>query len=965
MNGGRDHRTGTVGGSGALDASLEDRYQRVLSENHQLKLQRNDLQEKVKDLTTKFRKLIRDLKLGSDVEAALMTTPGGMPSPRSAKAPLQDISPQNNSHHVSPQRTVTTTEGGTSILVQQLMKERDALRDQILSLQRHIASVSASQPGGGSSPQGPQTLDERVKLQQLEVTAQFDKQRIEQLQGELQRLQTMLQQEMHQRMMLQQQVGGGGGGEQHHGTGGGASRGTTSKATAAHNEEQLRHLRVQVQQHQHEAQQYRSNIEHLTRERDTLQMQLRLTAEVHGQENSTLQQGFVDPMSLLELQHDIQNKVSQITVLSNRLTYAQSQLGTFKQECERLINELRLQHNQMAEVKKQLFEQEHEKSSLALKCERLSEVELSLQHKQEELLKAEQQLLRMVEKLQTVGRETEMAVRRELAQRLAEAEQSRDEADRNRRAKEQSLYDAEQSALELRRKVEVLQEALNQAKKDLAKEIEEKKELASRNALLSGVSGDLGEDVHKAVALATMRQRLERQLPHHTPGGANPTTTATDSNKILSMWDEGLEWNEGWEASKLRESMATATLDLELADTRIQQLTAHLNDCEQMLSGVSRERDTLLDENATLRRRISGVQTSLAKRQLARYRQQMRQKPNCGVLSIRLRTLTPCSGGDIPPVEGGGAFFFTLDHVLPSYDTLVSTMFYSLDEPSLLVEFRFTDVNLDEATLSSLRNATFDLQLHRCGPDNSNEIIGYAEWPASRLLECDGGCIFDAALELVSPGSGAPIATCSMDVESEHVVLPVLLGAPLSSIVLDPSRTTALLYALRAVVGIHVQIMSVSKLPLSVVAPYVFYTCSIVDGTSPVSDTTLEPMAGARIALQQHRTRIMQQQTVLDNGPSASNLMHTLPAFSLEHDPRTHKIVLDRHNIHSVAEGVLLICVFDRAATEVEHHVGVVQVPLRPLLDGPGSSIMKSETLSPAGEIEFGISWVLSASAET
>lgn len=968
LNGGRDHNhplravsAATVGSSGALNISLEDRCQRLLDENHQLKVQRNELQDKLKDLTTKYRKLIRDLKLGGVADVMLVApTPLQPPASAAGGGIVQQLSPQRL-NDVSG-NAMNTSSGG--IVMQNLIKERDALRDQVMQLQRQaIVSSAGAQASPSKHTAGTATysapsssLDERIKLQQLEAAAQYDKQRMEQLQQELQRLQSMLQQEMNQRMVLQQQVGNNniasGNNNPLHAT------------HAKHEEEQLRQVRVQLQQQQHEATLLRSNVEHLSRERDTLQMQLRLAQEIQGQETFALQQGFVDPMSLFELQHDLQNKVAQITVLSNRLSYAQSQLGTFKQECERLINELRLQHQQMSEVKKELFEQEHEKASLTLKCERLGEVELSLHHKQEELLRTEQQLLRMVEKLQTVSRETEMSVRRELAQRLAEIEQSRDDAEKHRRAKEKALYDTEHDLSELRRKTELLNEALAQAKKDLQKETEERKELATRNALLSGISGDLGEDVHKAVALATMRQRLDRQQPQFTqrPGaaGGGDSANATQANSILNMWDDGLEWNEGWEASKLRESMATAALDLELADTRIQQLSSHLQDCERMLTGVSEERDTLLDENSSLRRRISGVQTSLAKRQIARYRHQMAHKPNSGVLTIRIRSIhsnRSLSSGQ--PNEGTGSYFFTLDHVLPSYDTLVSNLFYSLDEANLTVEFRFTDVHLDEATLSSLRNATFDLQLHRCGQGNSSDIIGYAEWPSSRLLESDGGCVFDAALELVRPSSGEVVARCALDVESESLVLPVLLGAPLSSIVLEPTRATAILFDLRAVVGIKVQVFSVSKLPLSVASPYVFYTCSMVDGAAPIVDTTLEPLAGARVAVQQHRAKMLQQ--LQQQAPSQEQQL--LPTISFDHDSRDHSIVLDRRNIHSIAEGVLVFCVFDRAASEVEQHIGIVQVPLRPLLDGPRTSIMKKEVLSPAGEIEIGLSWIVAAAA--
>ncbi|CUG09016.1 Hypothetical protein, putative [Bodo saltans] len=1019
--------------------------QRLVDENHQLKVQRNELQDKLKDLTTKYRKLIRDLKLGTDVEV-LMLGGGAAPTHSSGGGGGKVISSHEYQatttttvQHVSPQRLTdvsgsainqhNTSSGG--IVMQNLIKERDALCDQVVQLQRQ--AVIASATGNMSSPlssggvvgtASPTSLDERIKLQQLEAASQYDKQRMDQLQQELQRLQSMLQQEMNQRMLLQQQVGGGIGAASAN-----SAVAAVKSAAALHDEEQLRHVRIQLQQQQHEAQQLRSNVEHLSRERDTLQMQLRLSNEIQGQDNTTLQQGFVDPMSLFELQHDLQSKVAQITVLSNRLTYAQSQLGTFKQECERLVNELRLQHNLMSEVKKQLFDQEHEKASLTLKCERLGEVEMSLHHKQEELLRTEQQLLRMVEKLQTVSRETEMAVRRELAQRLAEVEQSRDEAEKHRRSKEKALYESDHELSELRRKTELLNEALAAAKKDLQKESEEKKELATRNALLSGVSGDLGEDVHKAVALATMRQRLDRQIPHFgsdggARGGAN--NNKAEANSIVNMWDEGLEWNEGWEASKLRESMATAALDLELADTRIQQLSNHLNDCERMLSGVSEERDTLLDENSMLRRRISasklresmataaldleladtriqqlsnhlndcermlsgvseerdtlldensmlrrrisGVQTSLAKRQLARYRQQMASTPNCGILTIRLRSIRSALVGDDALQQAvAGTFFMTLDHVLPSYETLVSNLFYSLNEANLTIEFRFPDVHLNEATLASLRNATFDLQLHRCGQGNSSEIIGYAEWPSSKLLESDSGCAYDASIQLVHPSSGEIVATCAMDVESENLVLPVLLGAPLSSIVLDPSRTTNILYDLRAVVGLRVQVFSLSKLPLSVASPYVFYTCSMVDGgAAPIVDTTIEPLAGARVALQQYRARVLQQQQQTSDPQqlvTTTAAASHLPSLSFEHDARDHSIVLDRRNIHSIAEGVLVFCVFDRSASDVESHVGILQVPLRPLLEGPQTSIFKKEAMSPAGEVEIGVSWILAAAA--
>lgn len=942
-NGGKDHSA--MGNS--LDNSADDRYQRIMQENHQLKLQRNELQNKVKDLTTKFRRLVRDLKLGVDIEGFLnapaVTTPRpGSQSVAGGKA-LGEQKP-----NVVP--TETCGLGGHVPLhkFEAVVRERDMYLQQVIGLQSSLGAQSAAASNTGMAT----TLQDRVSVHEMQTSQLLDKQRLEQAHKEIARLQLLVQQEMNHRMQLQQAAGTRTSLE---------TKASGSVHTSAADSE-TRELRLQLQHLQSEALQAKSNIEHLTRERDTLQMQLRLAREAPDAAGAL---GFVDPMSLLELQQDIQSKASSIAVLNNRLQYAQSQVGTLKQECERLLSELRALHTQHAETKKQLFDQEHEKAALILKSERVGELDMLLQHKQDELVRTEGQLLKMVERIQGVSREVEMSVRREVASRLAEAEQSRDEAERVRRAKERSLYDAEQAVAESKRKVEALSEEIASLKKELSKEREERKELAARNALLSGVAGDLGEDVHRAIALSTMKQRLEKSDSATMGHGGS---SAGEARGILSMW-EGLEWNEGWEAAKLRETLATAALDMELSDTRMQQLSATAAELQRTLAATAEERDVLFEENSALRRRISGIQTSLAKKQLQQYRAALssRSAGRGGLIRIAVVSISSSLIGTDNtsighPTASAAAYFITVDGLLEGYEAMVSNVFYSLDDPHLYLEFAYSDVHVDEATVGRLRNATIEFQLHQCGANDTTTIIAYGEWHTRKLLDADPpGHAEGALLTLLSPSSGQSVASICFSVDCENVLLPVLLGAPLSSLVLEPAVAGRMLHTLRAVVGLRVQVFRLLNVPATVAAPYIYCTFSTPSGVRLLQDSVVETA--------DHRARLWPTAPrATDNNNSSA----AAPTYQMDLTPVDHKLMVDKSTIHALAEGVIVFVLFDRNSTNAEEHVGMVSVPLRPLLESSSASLLKTYDIennkaaaqsssAAALTLEVGLSWVCAA----
>ena len=251
--------SGNVGREAVHD-SIEERYQRILQENRELKIQRNELQEKLKDLTTKFRKLTRDLvATGVDVETV-------MSKDYPSVAVLSKGSLLNST-------ASTVDKNAEANKVSALLAEREALQNQLKAL---------SADGGGS-------IKLAQELVQLRNERMEDYRKLEQYRSEIQRLQSSLQQEMNLRMQLQ------------------------STSHANNNLSHEVHIQAASQQLQNAQQTLAHNaalIEGLVRERDSLKLQLRIAQEQTSTFQEQVQQ--VDPMSLLQLQQHIHEKTSEV-----------------------------------------------------------------------------------------------------------------------------------------------------------------------------------------------------------------------------------------------------------------------------------------------------------------------------------------------------------------------------------------------------------------------------------------------------------------------------------------------------------------------------------------------------------------------------------------------------------------------------------------------------------------------------
>ncbi|ORC90091.1 uncharacterized protein TM35_000091410 [Trypanosoma theileri] len=953
-----------------LSAAREDRLQRALHENHRLKREVLELQDKLKLVQVKFHKVTRDLKRVSPEvlqELENVTTQPSLPHTLPPPSTLHSTRPHSSSgalpqgkrtsgEATSGKRLLSTSlppltafEGGSAPSaadVEELQRCREALqRAQMEIASLRAAAQTVAVTSSSASPAVTLVLDQlRQDLERVVTERDRLNRECDTLREQLGRTQAELN---NVRYSHEQQ----------------RSFEKQSYDVLSEKAKTVEGARIQSEI------EYQKIIDALTQEKDALALKLRLMLQEEAGRQHDL--ALVDPVGLIQLQSDIQDKSKQITILTSRMQGAQQQVETLKGECNRLVEELQRFHSVLAETKRQLFEVEHEKSILQVRCARMEELEEAFKRKSEEIIRLEQELLRTAGTLQSCNRETEEAVRRELSTRIVDLQEMRDSAESRRREKESQLLEAQHQLAELRRQLEVARGDAQMYREQLQKAEKERMELSRHAALAGHTVEEFGEeDVHRALAVAAVRKAARGTGTTRTKTLTTTSTTATEgargkgidevanrqseeAQETLDMW-EALQWDEGWEADQLREALASAALDMELASTRCAQMSEQIEHGRKLQQELAKERDTLLEENIEMRRRLTHVQTVFAKQQLEAYRvaklrgSEEGSIKNAGLITFNIRDLECDAGllralGISDPNGAAVALFFSLDG-LKSYDTMLSPTFYSLDEP-LDITFRYDHMERDEITLSDIRNTTFIFQLHQVH-GATNTVIAMAELPGVALLSCRELTVSERIVML--SGNGEPSGAISIEMCASNLMLPILLNRPLLSetnenkissgndntdMFLTSEALRAALISLRSVVALRVQVFRADGLLAPPTPqPYVFYTASAPSGLSCVRDTVVR---------------------------TSTKAFTTDPVFDV--DPVDHRLVVDRELVQFVAEGVIVFVVFDEQAKEVRANLGVVEVPLRPLLASPQAVVRTTEVLHPQGTLSVGLSWVCRA----
>ncbi|ESL10267.1 hypothetical protein TRSC58_02003 [Trypanosoma rangeli SC58] len=900
-------------------ASREDRLQRALQENRQLKHEVQDLREKLKVVQVKFYRLTRDLKC---VQPEMLQPLDDTTLPKVRPTSSGDIHPNShclmgatNSTRQGPPTSLLRVEGTSTehASAEAEPKELQRCREALQQAKLEIASLRAFAPqtteGAAAATALPFSPSPAVSLvlEQLQQDLARAVAERDQMSAECDRLREQLSRtrtEFETAHFLQQQ----------------------HRSFEKHSFDVLNERAETAEGARRQSEsEYQKIIDALTREKDALALKLRLAQQENAERSKEL--AAVDPTVLIQLQNEVHDKSKQIPVLTSRIQRAQQQAETLRGECSRLVEELKRIHAMHADTKRQLFEAEHEKSLLQVRCTRLEELEVTVQRKSEELIHVEQELLRTAGTLQTCNRETEEAVRRELSSRIADLQEMRDSAELRRREKESQLLNAQHQLAEMKRQLEVVHGDAAMYREQLKKAEMEISELTARATLMGHAAEELGDEhVQRALTVAAIRKTSSRR------SGA-----VGEAEEALDMWD-ALKWDDDWEADQLREALASAALDMELANTRCSQMSTQVEQSRSLLQQLSQERDVLLEENIEMRRRLSHVQTVFAKRQLEAYRAAKERGADStdartGLISFHIQGVE-CDAGLLRSLgigEAAGAavtLFFTMDG-LQSYDTMLSPTFYAMDE-LLDIWFRYDHLDRDEVTVADIRNTTFLFQLHQV-KGATNAIVAMGEIPGVALLSCRELTVSER-VPMVN-GNGEPAGAITVEMCASNLMLPVLLDRQLSSPLFTAEALRATLVRLRSVVALRVQVFRADGLlGTPVPQPYVFYTTSAPAGLSCVRDTVVRP---------------------------SSKSFTTDPVFDA--DPVDHRLVMDRELVEFMVVGAVVFIVFDEQAKDVQANLGVVEVSLRPLLESPQTVVRTTEVLHPQGTLSVGLSWVCRA----
>ena len=919
----------TSGNAGKdVPVSWEERCARLQEENRQLKVQRNEQDQLIKDLNTKFRRLVRDYKamtgVAPTIEAGSSTTPRSARSNSSLVSKLAAVEAQRDSaqKQLADMKRILKMRGGplSTVLHQGdetlqykqesideylARHEREAIRSG--SADRRRASSSHGSQRGSTPERSPSRTSRTSPSKPERGNEATLYNRIHELENEVSMLRRQRDDDARTIRNLESELSRARSGSSHLSTVAMSHYPhVTTGAAASDQSRELQNLREKVAADS-------AHIEALKRERDNLEFKLRMRP------SSEDYQGYrsmdADPDTMIRLQREITEKSSQVTLLTSRFSHSQEQVQMLKNECDRLVDEIRSMHSQNAEIKRRMFDLEQEKNTLELKSDRVNELEVAYKLKADEVMNCEQKLLSLVDRLQSCSRETEMQVRRSCQDRFAELESMRDEADRLRRAKEHDNFTLKQDLSDSKAAIKNLKEELEQYKADVQKLRSENHELQEKAALMGSVPADLTDDVHKAMAMMTLKKKRDDELD------------------MGELW-KGIEWSDGWEASRMREAVSTATFDLQLADQRHQQLTEQLTEKTALLTGISKERDELLDENITLRRRITGIQTTLTKRML-QAAQDLKKESNAS-LTFTLTNIQ-CDPR-ITAAPDGSTFsptlFFTLDG-LEGYELAVSDHFYRTTS-ELAVLFVFGNLPVQPSTMDRIASATFVLQLHQSYGTECDVVAAGTIDGSSLLNGYDGSGIVSLSIDLVGVDGGAVGAVQGTATLSEEYV-PFLLerkvGDP-STARLSYESLQANVLSLRSVAALRIHVYRATGLRSDghIPQPYVFYTVTNVPAglSSFIGDTVIHPSGS----------------TVTAN-----------PTFDV--NPREHQVIMDMNVVRFLHQAVVSFIVFDATSKDFETNLGVAAVPLERLLRSPTETIQTTETLHPQGTLEIGISWIM------
>ncbi|EPY41987.1 hypothetical protein AGDE_01936 [Angomonas deanei] len=508
----------------------------------------------------------------------------------------------------------------------------------------------------------------------------------------------------------------------------------------------------------------------------------------------------------------------------------------------------------------------------------------------------------------------------------------RDQADASRREKEKALIDTRSELSDTKRKLESLIEDVALYKGQVAKVEKEKREIAAQLEFAGRPTTELSDDeIHRALAVATIKKRADE----NKDVGDAPTD---EGKEALDLYN-ALQWDEKWEKAQLEEAISSAALDLELAETRCQQMMEQVEKGRDTLLKLTRERDDLLEENVEMRGRLRHVQTVFAKQQLQTYRTAQARATSSevednGLISFYVREIQYepeiLEQLGIKDYTAAVSLFLSLDGLL-DYDTMLSPLIYSLQEP-VDIHFQYADLDRRQVTITELQKTSFTFQLHAARGDAS-AIVAMCELSGTTLMTARE-MSQEEVIELIAQ-DGTCVGRLVVEFTCRRLMLPVLLGtSPVEgNLHLSSAEVTAAMTALRSVRYLRVQVFNCEGL-LSQGAtppqPYVFYTAHGPQGVlSCIRDTAVYP---------------------------ANKSVTTDPVFDAH--PVDHRVIVDRDLIYFLRHGTITFVVFDNTMKDVQSNLGLVDVPLEGLLTSVNASIRKTEQLHPQGSMTFGISWV-------
>jgi hypothetical protein len=985
-NGGRDHR-------GDASVDWQERCMRLAEENHQLKLERNQQEQQLTELNSQFARLKRDFKMGTPRASEGGGGEGDENAPtatqyKAALSKLQAVTRQRDEAlqqvsdlkaklarfknydkagiappPVSPSQSMgasatagksrpsTASPRGGAVSVMDILTGGagfgGARSTSLDPLPFHYQSQQASfLIPSGARPGESVALDaHRAAVQELEQRVQRDAGRIRDLMNERDSLRAQQDVAAHARSSFAPD----------------RSRAEADRTAAA--EAELISLRQRCATMQ-------SRLETVTLERDRLQSELSRASPNHGQSSSPLASAhqpqfefvstaersvaFDQPLGsgmaagihyrsqrTLEglggsdgangVRAAVAEQTAQLTVLARRFEDAQSHAVSLQRECERLVGELKAIHNSLADEKRRVFQLEHEKATLTVKAARTDDVERALTMKNEELIRCEQELLRMVDKLQECARETESQVRLEYNTRVLDLEGMRDEADRTRRAKERELFNVQLELQETKRQLEATREDLAHFRARYESTSNERADLASK--LASHIAA------HPMTATAAEETVSRLMKP-----------SLSERQAELNVLSEGAQWDENWELTKAREALSAALLDNELAEGRLVVVERDLKSKGEALVLCTKQRDELLEENLSLRERLSHFNVTQVRRERAAIESQAGQ-PGAVAITVDYIKCTEDAlrldgeSGDIAP-----ALFVSLDG-LSGFQSAVSEMVYTMDG-EVQLPFEFKGLSAGSDALAAMRSDQVELQLHR-SVGLAAHIVASGSIAFTRLLgRCaeDGG---DATIEVpLQRGDGGTAASLTLRVKVSNIGLAyTVAGKSVAKDRAEVSTAYALatlgrgdvadkinswLLAFRAVRALRVTVTRATNLAVNArgvaPTPYVFYTATgAEDDFTAITDTVV------------HTTGALMTQN---------------PSFDAV--PRDHAVTIGSALFDFLQAGAITFVIFDSQADDgdVDSNLGTAVVQLATLVESPQATIVRALPLHPSGHLEVALSWL-------